>query len=53
MIHGADYANPAMIEQSGRLGRSWGCPALPTDLSSRVIDVIKNGTFIYAFSYQA
>lgn len=53
VIHGADYANPAMIEQSGRLGRSWGCPALPTDLSTRVIDVIKNGTFIYAFSYQA
>lgn len=53
VIHGADYANPAMIELSGRLGRSWGCPALPTDLSSRVIDVIKNGTFIYAFSHQA
>ncbi|OOE58013.1 hypothetical protein BZG13_08060 [Salinivibrio sp. ML323] len=53
VIHGADYAHPKVIKQSGQLGRSWGCPALPSYLSARVIDAIKNGTFIYAFASQA
>jgi len=53
VIHGADYAHPKVIKQSGQLGRSWGCPALPSYLSTRVIDAIKNGTFIYAFASQA
>ncbi|WP_345336744.1 murein L,D-transpeptidase catalytic domain family protein [Ferrimonas pelagia] len=48
VIHGADYANPALIHQQGRLGRSWGCPALPQDLARKVIDTIKGGSLIYA-----
>ena len=49
VIHGADYAHPNTIRQSGQLGTSWGCPALPTYVSSEIIDKIKHGTFIYAF----
>ena len=29
-------ATPAFIAQEGRLGRSWGCPALSRDAASRV-----------------
>ena len=49
VIHGADYANPSAIA-SGRLGRSFGCPALPQSLCKPIINTIKGGTvlFIYA-----
>lgn len=48
VIHGADYANESFIKQHGYLGRSWGCPALPTKLSHEIIDTIKGGSVIYA-----
>jgi len=48
VIHGADYAKPDFIEKTGRLGRSWGCPALPADLSKEIINTIKDGTVIFA-----
>ncbi|WP_407333134.1 murein L,D-transpeptidase catalytic domain family protein [Enterovibrio sp. 27052020O] len=49
VIHGAAYAHPKVISKTGQLGRSWGCPALPSYLSKKVINTIKNGTYIYAF----
>ncbi|MEZ8080730.1 hypothetical protein A1OW_12175 [Enterovibrio norvegicus] len=50
VIHGAAYANPKVISKTGQLGRSWGCPALPSYLSKKVINVIKDGTLIYAYA---
>ncbi|WEM41159.1 murein L,D-transpeptidase catalytic domain family protein [Photobacterium sp. DA100] len=48
VIHGADYATRSFINRHGYLGRSWGCPALPTELSREIIDTIKGGSVIYA-----
>lgn len=50
VMHGADYADPEFISSNGRLGRSFGCPALPRELNREVIDTIKEGSvlFIYA-----
>jgi len=50
VIHGADYVSEEFIRKYGRLGRSWGCPALPADLSKEIIDKISDGSclFIYA-----
>lgn len=50
VIHGASYVSEDFIKIHGRLGRSWGCPAIPSELSKDIIDKIKNGTcvFIYA-----
>lgn len=50
VIHGADYANRDFVTNTGRLGRSLGCPALPMGLYKEVINTIKEGTclFIYA-----
>jgi hypothetical protein len=49
VIHGADYANEAFAKTNGRLGRSLGCPALPSELSSEVIDLIKDGSLLFIF----
>lgn len=47
VIHGADYATKEFIEKYGFLGRSLGCPAIPTEISKEVIDSIKEGTVLY------
>lgn len=50
VIHGAEYATKDFIKQYGRLGRSLGCPALPTEISKEVIETIKNETVLYLHS---
>jgi hypothetical protein len=50
VIHGADYVSDDYIKKYGRLGRSWGCPALPAALSNKIIDKIKEGTCLFVYS---
>lgn len=54
VVHGAAYADPAVAASSGRLGRSFGCPALPQVLARPIIDAIRGGSvmFIYADNTQ-
>jgi hypothetical protein len=47
VVHGADYVSESFIAQHGRLGRSWGCPALPPELTSTIINTIKGKTLLY------
>lgn len=49
VVHGADYVNSSIIKSMGRLGRSWGCPALDTKISQSIIQTIKNGSLIFAY----
>lgn len=53
VVHGADYATSDFVKQYGRLGRSLGCPALPTEISKEVIQTIKNETVMYVHSNDA
>jgi hypothetical protein len=49
VMHGAPYANADFIEHYGRLGRSWGCFAMPENIYQSVIDTVKNDTLIFAY----
>ena len=49
VIHGADYVSDDFVRKMGRLGRSEGCPALRPAAARRVIDLIRDGTVVYAF----
>ena len=48
VMHGAAYVRSGM-EAQGRLGRSWGCPALSLSSARTVIDTIKGGSLIFAY----
>ena len=49
VMHGADYVDNDVVQALGRLGRSWGCPALPQPVSRRVIERIKGGSAVFAY----
>jgi hypothetical protein len=49
-MHGAWYVSAEHARQQGRLGRSWGCPALSQEIARTVIDKLKGGTFVYSYS---
>ena len=49
VMHGAAYVNPETATALGRLGRSWGCPAVRTEVAKPMIDTLKLGQFIYAY----
>lgn len=50
VIHSAWYVSESFIQKNGRLGRSFGCPALPSDQSKEIIDLIKDGTCLYIYA---
>lgn len=49
VIHGAWYVSAAHAKKHGRLGRSWGCPALDPKVSRPVIDFIKGGSLLFVY----
>ena len=47
VVHGAEYVSQDVINSTGRLGRSQGCPALPMNLFSAIINDIKDNTVLF------
>jgi hypothetical protein len=50
IIHAADYATENFIKKHGRLGRSYGCPALPPDMNRSIIETIQGGTCLFIYN---
>ncbi|WP_192035128.1 murein L,D-transpeptidase catalytic domain family protein [Halomonas sp. YLGW01] len=49
VMHGADYVSEDFIEANGRLGRSWGCPAVPADVAKPLIDSLEDEQYLFAY----
>jgi hypothetical protein len=49
VVHGMADVSPAAAAKWGAIGRSWGCPALPEEVSAQVIDTIAGGSAIFAY----
>jgi len=49
VMHGASYVDPESASSLGRLGRSWGCPAVREAVAHGMIDVLKDGQFVFAY----
>ena len=49
VIHGAAYVNPTLARKEGRIGRSWGCPAVRTAVARPLIDALKDGQYVFSY----
>lgn len=49
VMHGAPYVDATLAESQGRLGRSWGCPALRAGIAREVIDTVKGNGLVFAY----
>lgn len=52
VMHGAPYVNRAIVRTLGRLGRSWGCPAVRKEVARKMIDTLRGGSPIFAYHPQ-
>jgi hypothetical protein len=49
VMHGAYYVSREAVRVLGRLGRSWGCPAVRSEIAEKLINTIRGGTAIFAY----
>ncbi|HET6433073.1 murein L,D-transpeptidase catalytic domain family protein [Dyella sp.] len=49
VIHGASYVSPAFARSQGRIGRSWGCPAVRSAVARPLIDAIRERSVVFAY----
>ena len=49
VMHGAAYVSQAAIKILGRLGRSWGCPAVRPEIAHKIIDTLRGGSAVFAY----
>jgi L,D-transpeptidase catalytic domain len=49
VLHGAWYVSDEMIKSYGRIGRSWGCPAVRKEIATPLIDTIKDGSLLVIY----
>jgi hypothetical protein len=49
VIHAADYVSDAIAKSKGRIGRSWGCPAVRPEIARRLIEAVLGGTLVLAY----
>ncbi|KAA0989858.1 murein L,D-transpeptidase catalytic domain family protein [Dyadobacter aurulentus] len=50
VMHGADYVSESFIKNTGRLGRSLGCPAVSVEDSKKIINLLYGGAGLFIYS---
>lgn len=53
VMHGAKYVNKNFIKKYGRLGRSYGCPAISMSKHKEVINLLKNKSCLFIYYPEA
>jgi len=49
VIHGAPYVSEVFARAQGRIGRSWGCPAVRDGIARELIDRVRGGGLVFAY----
>lgn len=49
VVHGADYATQAFVDDNGYLGRSWGCPAVDPADNDALIGTLQDGGLLLKY----
>jgi hypothetical protein len=49
VMHGSDYVTSEFARSNGYLGRSLGCPAIPTKQTKGIINTVKNGSVLFIY----
>jgi hypothetical protein len=49
VIHGAWYVSESLAQKTGQIGRSWGCPAVRPEISSKLIHTLEDGAVLLAY----
>jgi L,D-transpeptidase catalytic domain len=49
VLHSANYVSNSFIKHNKRLGRSQGCPAIPRELLSEIVNTIKNKSYLFIY----
>ncbi|HET8711406.1 MAG TPA: murein L,D-transpeptidase catalytic domain family protein [Spongiibacteraceae bacterium] len=49
VMHGAPYVDKNLVRTQGRVGRSWGCPAVRKGIARQMIDSLKGGQFVFSY----
>jgi hypothetical protein len=49
VLHGSSYVGEKYMQDYGNLGTSLGCPALPAEVSGRIIRAVKDGSCLFIY----
>jgi hypothetical protein len=49
VMHGAPYVSQSTVAALGRLGRSWGCPAVRPAIAKELINTIRGGSAVFSY----
>lgn len=49
VVHGSDYVGDQFLRSNPFSGRSFGCPAIPSKVTAKVINTIKNGSCLFIY----
>jgi hypothetical protein len=49
VLHGADYVSESVAKTKGRIGRSWGCPAVRPEISQKLVETLQGGSLVLAW----